>query len=251
MFKSIENSLQDNVANLTRYSSSLATTNSRGAVGEMAMLQAFRIFGPWPLTQSWTAAWSFWRTTPTTFQLIVTMWLCWVLYGPKFATIDLAGASDRSSIQGWTRRTHNSIYKQSITWIRDTAASIRNDPTTNNHKILVVTHHTPTLSGTASPDRDGRHSNYQTDLLGGEGVDEFIERDTWVFGHTTGAVISHATTCECTQISVVGQEATERDKSEPAMTRVSQSSSTWLEPSRYEQRCDPDQRGFVVKISMW
>ncbi len=51
----------------------------------------------------------------------------------------------------------------------------------------MVTHHAPCITGTSSPKIDGvgdMWSGFQSDVLGGLGVQGLGKGDVWVFGHT-------------------------------------------------------------------
>lgn len=50
-----------------------------------------------------------------------------------------------------------------------------------------MTHHAPAIRGTSRPSQDQKGhvwSNYQKDILGGEGIEGLQQGDFWVFGHT-------------------------------------------------------------------
>lgn len=95
--------------------------------------------------------------------------------------------SDYKKIEGWSVDKHNRIHAEETAWIASELESPSNatdvDHRQQARKILVVTHHAPSLTGTSAPE----HANnpwtpaFATDLLPKIKTDRI---KTWVFGHT-------------------------------------------------------------------
>ncbi|KAJ5035542.1 uncharacterized protein L3040_008008 [Drepanopeziza brunnea f. sp. 'multigermtubi'] len=96
-----------------------------------------------------------------------------------------AGEAGRPGLVGFTQARQNERFEESLQWIRDEVARIRReDP---QRRILVLTHYAPTVRYSNRPDLDAagdRWSKWQSDILGGEGVEGLGEGDVWAYGHT-------------------------------------------------------------------
>jgi predicted phosphodiesterase len=93
--------------------------------------------------------------------------------------------STDKQIKDNNKRLHNARFKKSLRRIKQQVEAIRNeDP---KRRILVMTHHAPTVRGSSRPelenDTNKTWSAYQTDILGGEGVPGLQSGDVWAFGH--------------------------------------------------------------------
>jgi len=94
---------------------------------------------------------------------------------------------DFQKIEEWSVDAHNLAHVSDITWLRDQVAAIQQEKEAslkeNKRKILVVTHHAPSVIETARPEQVGNawSSAFATDVLGGE-IWESVK--VWVFGHT-------------------------------------------------------------------
>ncbi|KUJ15343.1 uncharacterized protein LY89DRAFT_686104 [Mollisia scopiformis] len=108
---------------------------------------------------------------------------------------DAAPASgDAGTWTGETNAAHNERFERSYQWLKDEVARVRRERPT--HRIIIMTHHAPTIRESGQPGRDGTRaeglvpaqpeqwSGYQTDILGGEGLVGLRPGDHWVFGHT-------------------------------------------------------------------
>jgi len=89
-------------------------------------------------------------------------------------------------IKGNSKKAHNARNEESLGWIKSEVAAIRReDP---KRRILVLTHHAPTGTGSSRPEQDDFNSStwsaYVNDILGGEGVRGLQPGDVWAFGHT-------------------------------------------------------------------
>ncbi|KAE9366069.1 hypothetical protein N431DRAFT_446281 [Stipitochalara longipes BDJ] len=95
------------------------------------------------------------------------------------------GGTD-GTIKENSKAAHNTRFEESFKWIKKEVQAIRKeDP---KRRILVMTHHAPTVRGSSPPEQDDgkspRWSAYQNDILGGEGVAGLQTGDIWTFGHT-------------------------------------------------------------------
>lgn len=117
----------------------------------------------------------------------------WSNIPEQAAGITAAKINDFKKIEQWTVETHNARFASDLTWLEeqlrdmslaqtaahsDTAA----DPP---RRVLVVTHHAPSIEGTSSPKNSGNpwSAAFATDVLsdrkwGDAGI------GCWVFGHT-------------------------------------------------------------------
>jgi len=94
------------------------------------------------------------------------------------------GFNDRL-IVGKNSKKNNELHQADLAWLKREILNIRAEE--KDRVIIVMTHHAPSISGTSAPARDGRGnswSDYQNDILGGEGMPGLQIDDVWVFGHT-------------------------------------------------------------------
>ncbi|KUJ15342.1 uncharacterized protein LY89DRAFT_735462 [Mollisia scopiformis] len=101
---------------------------------------------------------------------------------------DLDGG-DGAGITGETIAEHNKRFEEALKFLKLRVKTARIKSRTQ--RILVMTHHAPAIRGTSRPAWDGTGpawSNYQNDILGGEGIEGLQEGDVWVFGHTHWSV---------------------------------------------------------------
>lgn len=93
---------------------------------------------------------------------------------------------DFQRIEGWTIASHNKEHSLDVSWLESQIKLIRHDKNTSEHKILVVTHHAPSVQGSSKPIHDGNPwgSSFATDLLGIEDKPALSDVQWWVFGHT-------------------------------------------------------------------
>lgn len=103
---------------------------------------------------------------------------------------DDAPRGTADGFSGNSKAAHNARYEEQIALLRRGVQFVRqNRP---HQRIIIMTHHAPTLRGTAQPGREyksgptntNKFSGYQNDLLGGEGIEGLRKDDVWVFGHT-------------------------------------------------------------------
>ncbi len=91
-----------------------------------------------------------------------------------------------TSIQDNSAQAHNTRFRRDLDWLKDEAKIVRAE--NPNHCILIITHYPPTIVGSNKPEFDAcRPSNwsaYQSDILGGEGIESLRAGDVWVHGHT-------------------------------------------------------------------
>jgi predicted phosphodiesterase len=86
-----------------------------------------------------------------------------------------------------TTITHTARFADHLSWLRASVKAIR-DGFGKARKILVVTHHAPTIKNSDKTDREARMESgqYGTDILGGKAlkVKGLGRGDVWVYGHT-------------------------------------------------------------------
>lgn len=95
-------------------------------------------------------------------------------------------ARDFQRIEDWTIASHNKVHSLDVSWLESQVKRIRDDKNTSKHKILVVTHHAPSVHGSSNPIHDGNPwgSSFATDLLGIEDKPGLSDVQWWIFGHT-------------------------------------------------------------------
>ncbi|KAI0651953.1 Ser/Thr protein phosphatase protein [Trametes meyenii] len=98
-------------------------------------------------------------------------------FGSIVATI-----RDFEHIHDFTPTTYRSLHKQDLAWLEQSIADIAaHEP---HRKVIVMTHHAPTVDGTSNPQHTGSltSSAYHTELTGGPCWKEPVK--IWAFGHT-------------------------------------------------------------------
>jgi len=96
----------------------------------------------------------------------------------RVATIDSSNVGNNS-------RNNNQRHERDLRWLKREIRNIREEE--KERVIIVMTHHAPCITSTSAPSLDGvsgSWSDFQVDILGGEGVPGLQAGDVWVFGHT-------------------------------------------------------------------
>ncbi|KAE9364662.1 hypothetical protein N431DRAFT_354548 [Stipitochalara longipes BDJ] len=91
------------------------------------------------------------------------------------------------SIVGNSSAKNNGRHRRDLMWLKSEIRNIRENEKDADRVIIVMTHHAPCITGTSTPDKDGQGdswSDFQVDILGGEGMVGLQADDIWVFGHT-------------------------------------------------------------------
>jgi hypothetical protein len=105
------------------------------------------------------------------------------------------GVRDIADIGGWSNSQNNFIHDQSMKFLRNSIRQIRREERTKDRKIIVLTHHSPTIfksslqatngkEAKSGSRADSKRSNFQNDILGGEGMEGLQKGDVWLFSHT-------------------------------------------------------------------
>ncbi|KAJ5578755.1 calcineurin-like phosphoesterase [Penicillium hispanicum] len=108
----------------------------------------------------------------------------WSHIPQKNQYVCLENVEEFKAIPNWTIHDHNAHYEADASWLRDQVFRINGESTAKQQrrKILVVTHHLPSISRNLGPENQTEwHSAYATDLLKANDWDNV---DTWAFGHT-------------------------------------------------------------------
>lgn len=81
----------------------------------------------------------------------------------------------------WTVDDHNAQHERDVAWLQQEIRDIRNERP--RRRILVITHHAPTVRGTCKPEHVGSpvSSAFSTELLS---TKAFADAQWWIFGHT-------------------------------------------------------------------
>ncbi|KAL3420331.1 Ser/Thr protein phosphatase [Phlyctema vagabunda] len=95
---------------------------------------------------------------------------------------------DFEKIEDWTIDDHNAAHAADLAWLRHQVLEMQQQNASSAEgdrlrKILVVTHHAPSIQETSSPEHVGNPwtSAFATDLLGDAC---WVDVKAWVFGHT-------------------------------------------------------------------
>jgi predicted phosphodiesterase len=97
---------------------------------------------------------------------------------------------DFQKIESRTINCHNADYESDMIWLKGQIASVQkeNQVLANGppRRMLVVTHHAPSMKETASPNQVDNpwSSAFATDLLVDGDGGEWVDVKAWVFGHT-------------------------------------------------------------------
>ena len=93
---------------------------------------------------------------------------------------------DFQKINGWTTDDHNTQHQQDLEWLTNQISAVRREKDGKQKRILVVTHHAPTVKGSSAPEHAGNawSSAFATDLIGNPKWKALADVQWWVFGHT-------------------------------------------------------------------
>jgi hypothetical protein len=73
---------------------------------------------------------------------------------------------------------NNNTIEESLIWLQQQVKDIREVPENSDRKIIVLTHHAPTIFGTADGQKPaGREGDWQNDILGGSGTEGLQDGD--------------------------------------------------------------------------
>jgi predicted phosphodiesterase len=128
------------------------------------------------------------RTRVTLEEYDVTILGCTLhsLIPPEAEEAVRGRVKDFQRIENWTVASHNKEHCLDVAWLESQIKLIRDDKNTSGHKILVVTHHAPSVQESSSPRHSGNPwgSAFATDLLGNEDKPALSDVQWWIFGHT-------------------------------------------------------------------
>ena len=94
-----------------------------------------------------------------------------------------ASVKDFRMIEGFTTDVYQELHRRDVEWLQRTLAEIRRDEL--QRKVIVMTHHAPTVEGTSKPTYSGSaiSSAFSTELLGHPDWD-MAQVKMWLSGHT-------------------------------------------------------------------
>lgn len=100
---------------------------------------------------------------------------------PKAQLIVQIKVSDFHQTENWTVNDHNIEHQANVKWLQEEVNKIRINRL--RRRILIITHHAPTMKGTSKPSDVGSplSSAFATDLLPAR---RFADAQCWVFRHT-------------------------------------------------------------------
>lgn len=105
---------------------------------------------------------------------------------PEAREIVEAKVHDFQRIKNWTVDSHVIEHTSDVDWLQKQIKLIRNEESTSNHRIVVITHHAPSIQESSRPSNIGSplSSAFATDLLGTDGNPLLSDAQWWIFGHT-------------------------------------------------------------------
>ncbi|EGE08809.1 Ser/Thr protein phosphatase [Trichophyton equinum CBS 127.97] len=94
--------------------------------------------------------------------------------------------NDFRRIQDWTVANHNAEHAADVKWLMDEISLLRSTESGSKRKIVVVTHHAPSIRGTSKASDEGNpwSSAFGTDLLDGTQRSCLDHVYCWIYGHT-------------------------------------------------------------------
>lgn len=106
----------------------------------------------------------------------------WSRLDPNYRIAIQIGLNDFSQIDDFTPRVYESLHERDLSWLERSIADIAEDEP--HRRIVVMTHHAPTVEGTSNPRYAGGPlgSAFATELVGGPFWKEPVVM--WAFGHT-------------------------------------------------------------------
>jgi hypothetical protein len=122
--------------------------------------------------------------TPTGITILGCTLQSWI--PPEAREIVEARVNDFRRIKNWTVDRHMMEYTSDVDWLQKQINLIRNEESTSGHRIVVITHHAPSVQESSRPSDIGSplRSAFATDLLGINGVPLLSDVQWWIFGHT-------------------------------------------------------------------
>ncbi|EZF34385.1 hypothetical protein H109_02348 [Trichophyton interdigitale MR816] len=94
--------------------------------------------------------------------------------------------NDFRRIQDWTVANHNAERAADVKWLMDEISLLRSTESGSKRKIVVVTHHAPSIRGTSKASDEGNpwSSAFGTDLLDDTQRSCLDHVYCWIYGHT-------------------------------------------------------------------
>ncbi|OJD20184.1 hypothetical protein ACJ73_08483 [Blastomyces percursus] len=124
---------------------------------------------------------------------------------PEAEEVVRSKVNDFRRIADWTVSDHTAEHARDVRWLIDEISSIRRaeQPAGLKRKIVVITHHAPTMKGTSRPfdERNPWSSAFATDLIGIEERSWLDDVQLCVFGHT-----HYSTELVCGQVRLVSNQ---------------------------------------------
>ncbi|KFY07245.1 hypothetical protein V492_07316 [Pseudogymnoascus sp. VKM F-4246] len=108
------------------------------------------------------------------------------LIAPEAEDVVRSKVGDFKRIEDWAVANHNMEHSLDVAWLENQIKLIRDERSTSEHQILVVTHHAPSVQESSNPIHLGNPwgSAFATDLLGVEEKPTLSDVQWWIFGHT-------------------------------------------------------------------
>ena len=110
-----------------------------------------------------------------------TLWSALPSQGARLAQVRM-GLNDFSKIQDFTPKVYTDMHRRDRAWLERAVGEIaKREP---HRRIVVMTHHAPTVEDTSDPKHAGSAMNcaFATELVGGRCWRKPVK--VWMFGHT-------------------------------------------------------------------
>lgn len=110
----------------------------------------------------------------------------WSQIQPEAREIVESKVKDFRRIQDWSVAKHNAEHDKDVDWLQKQIQMIRKEPNGLHRRIVVITHHAPSLRQTSKPSdtENPWTSAFASDLIGAKNVPSLTDVQWWIFGHT-------------------------------------------------------------------
>ena len=105
---------------------------------------------------------------------------------PESEEIVNSKVNDFTRIENWKVVDHVAEHHRDVTWLKNEIESISREEGGAKRKLMVATHHSPSVKGTSKPSDEGSawSSAFVTNLLQQGNRSPLDDVQWWIFGHT-------------------------------------------------------------------